>query len=131
MFKEKDITVFIDGSKMDSEARIYQINPPDNTRMSTNAYDDKIEFVAVIASKKLIIHICTDSQASFMAMASYCFRTNLTIECLNSMNNLANNNNNEIYLICVPGPEKEKADELARTDSNTQFIGSEPSLMLI
>lgn len=143
IYKAEDIVAFTDGSKTNSGAgaRIYSAYPPLKLTFplvpAPTVY--KAEIFAILKcsealkEKKIVnktIHICTNSQASFKALASFCFTSKITIECLKQINDLAQNN--ETFLTWVPGHHgiegNDKADELARKGSETQFVGSEPAI---
>lgn len=140
MFEEQGVTVYTDGSKMDSGsgAGVYSVNPPMELSYPLGVYASvyQAEIFAILKSAEKLqdenvmektIYICSDSQASLKALSSYCFSSKLTIECLNSINNLTRNNT--VHLIWVPGHSdvegNEKADELARKGSETQIQGQQ------
>lgn len=145
MFETGDTVIYTDGSKMESGtgAGIYSNNHSLGISIPLGNYASvyQAEIFAISDCMKVleekgiegeVIHICTDSQSSLESLASHCFTSKIVIECLQNIESLSNKN--EIYLTWVPGHEgiegNEKADELARKGSQSEYHGPEPALGL-
>jgi len=140
-----DILIFTDGSKTEERTGvgIFSYKPQINISHTLDRYASITqtetfainEACRILIAKKISnknIKICSDSQASLKALQSHCFTSKTTIECLDSVTNLARNN--KVNLIWVPGHSNvegnEKADSLAKEGSNTPFYGPSPSFGL-
>jgi ribonuclease HI len=79
-----------------------------------------------------IICICSDSRASLLALSSYTISSSIVSQCWLSLQELSSDNRVRLYW--VPGHcdinGNEKADELARQGSGSNFCGPEPCLPL-
>ena len=76
------------------------------------------------------IKICSDSQAAIKALGAPTITSQLTLECRQTLEALAEGN--KVTLVWVPGHSgikgNEKADMLAKVGSETKFVGPEPAL---
>lgn len=74
------------------------------------------------------IFICSDSQSAIEAIRSPLVSSKMVLECKTRLNELGKDN--KVTVLWVPGhegiPGNEKADDLARSGADKQFIGPEP-----
>lgn len=97
------------------------------------------EIVAICESAREMLHngvsnkkilICTDSESSIESLSSVKISSRVVDQCFKMLESLSRDN--EVILAWVPGHcgvlGNEKADELARNGSNSEFIGPEPAV---
>lgn len=101
----------------------------------TTVFQAEIHAIELCASRILErklqsqrIAILSDSQAALKALTSFEIDSNLVWNCLERLNLIGNTN--RLTLMWIPGHSgfdgNEKADELARKASSSEFIGPEP-----
>ena len=140
---EADVTVYTDGSKTSegtgsgvySEDLDYKISIP--LGVYTTVF--QAEVVAIcegsremlqdgIVNKKILI--CSDSESSIESLSSVKVSSGVVLQCLEMLESLSRDN--EVILTWVPGHSgvlgNEKADELARDGSSSDFVGPEPAV---
>ena len=140
---EADIFMYTDGSKTDegtgagacSEELDFCMSIP----LGSYATVFQSEIIAICESSREMLSIgvkdkriliCTDSESSIESLSSVKISSGLVLQCFTALQNLSSDN--EVTLTWVPGhsgiPGNEKADELARNGSSTNFIGTEPAV---
>ncbi|KAL1446432.1 hypothetical protein WDU94_012296 [Cyamophila willieti] len=133
---------YTDGSKTEegSGAGIHSMNPPKGDMSIplgkyASVYQTEILAIMACAHENLRrgytrreIHIFSDSQAAIKAIHSFQIKSQLTWECLHTLQQLGKTN--RVHLEWVPGHKgiagNEQADQLARKGSGTPFTGPEP-----
>jgi ribonuclease HI len=141
-FKKRSIFFFTDGSKKDEHtgAGIYGPGMRLWIPMGTMAtvFQAEVHAIEVCARRCLNrqylerkhIVIASDSQAALRALNKSTFHSKQVLECKRILNKLGDKC--FLTLTWVPGHEgvmgNEKADELAKRGSETEFIGPEPFL---
>ena len=138
-----DLAVFTDGSKMDegTGAGIYceEMGLKVSIPLGTSATVFQSETLAIskcccilmerqVKEKKIVIY--SDSESTIKALSSCKLSAKTVLEGRENLETLSESNT--VSLVWVPGHSNilgnEKADELARKGSTTDFIGPEPAL---
>ena len=138
-----DICCFTDGSRMETPSGVSTGSGIviGNNRISTNLGRFTSVFQAEIFAISMCVHcllekgvrgkgisICSDSQASLMALDSHLIVSKLVKYCISLLHDLCQTN--VVKLVWVPGHAdiegNELADLLARAGSLRPFIGPEP-----
>jgi len=138
-----DVTVYTDGSKTSegTGSGIYSEDLDYNISIPLGVYTTvfQSEIVAICeASREMLsdgvsdrkILICSDSEASIESLSSEKISSRTVHQCFEVLESLARDN--EVILSWVPGHcgvlGNERADELARNGSSSEFIGPEPAV---
>lgn len=138
-FRPGSIIFFTDGSKMNVGTGAGITGPGLNTSIAMGYCPTvfQAEILAILECASTCLErkyrfakicICSDSQAALNALKAFTCQSKLVWECTRVLNQLASRN--EVTLYWVPGhcgiEGNELADELARSGSETRFIGPEP-----
>lgn len=135
----RSLNWYTDGSTISSGvgAGVYGPNTRISEPMGSWPTVFQAEIQAIIICARVIIakgmkgthiSIFSDSQAALQALSSWEFKSKLTLECFDTLQQLAGRN--KITLVWIPGHRgfegNEIADELARNASATPMTGPEP-----
>lgn len=137
--REGSIIFFTDGSKIGTNTGAGIFGPGVNISVAMGHWPTvfQAEIFAILECVNVCLkrkyryaNICifSDSQAALNALSAYKCTSKLVWECILSLRQLCESNSVNLYW--VPGhcgiEGNEKADDLAKRGSNSQFVGPEP-----